>query len=165
MELLSGAPAGAEAELRRSYETLQEMGEQGYLSTTAGLLGEAVIEQGRHAEAEQLSRVAELSSASDDVVSHVLWRGTRARALALRGELEPAESLARAAVELAEQGDDLNLHADRLMDLAEVLRLAGRIEEADAAVDKAVALYEAKGNLASAARAHSARGRRRTGTT
>ncbi|MBA3263163.1 MAG: AAA family ATPase [Thermoleophilaceae bacterium] len=157
VELLCGAPAAAEAELRRSYEALEEMGEQGYLSTTAGLLSEAVLEQGRYAEAEQLSRAAELSSAGDDVVSHVLWRGTRARALALRGELEPAESLARAAVRLAGQSDDLNLHADRLMDLADVLRVGGRIGEAEDAVSEAVALYEAKGNLASARKAHIAR--------
>jgi hypothetical protein len=41
VELIAEAPAAAEAELRQSYETLEPIGEKGYLSTTAprGRLG------------------------------------------------------------------------------------------------------------------------------
>jgi hypothetical protein len=39
------------------------------------------------------------------------------------------------------------------VDLAEVLRLAGRAEEASAALERAVELYERKGNSVSAGKA------------
>jgi hypothetical protein len=47
----------------------------------------------------------------------------------------------------------LGFHADALLVLAEVLRLAGRPAEATPAVEEALALYELKGNLVSAAKA------------
>jgi class 3 adenylate cyclase/tetratricopeptide (TPR) repeat protein len=149
IELLAEAPAAAEDELRRSYEVFEEMGERGCLSTTAGFLSEAIYAQGRYQEAERLSHVTERCAARDDLVSHVLWRGTRAKLLARRGNLEPAESLAREAVRLVAETDDLNLHADKLMDLAEVMRLAERSGEAAPFVSRALELYEAKGNVVS----------------
>jgi len=56
-------------------------------------------------------------------------------------------------VRVAEGDDNLNSHGHALMDLAEVLCLAGRFDAATPFVQKALALYERKGNLASAARA------------
>ena len=73
--------------------------------------------------------------------------------LARRGELLEAETLAREAVDLAEQTDFLNFNADSLLDLAEVLQLAGRDAEAVAHVERAGALFERKGNIASAKKA------------
>ena len=53
---------------------------------------------------------------------------------------------------LARQTDDLNLQADKLIDLAEVLRLAGREDEIGPVLAEALELYEAKGVLVSARR-------------
>ena len=47
----------------------------------------------------------------------------------------------------------LNLRGDTLVDLAEILALAGRPEEAVSPLREAVALYERKGNVVSAAKA------------
>jgi hypothetical protein len=47
----------------------------------------------------------------------------------------------------------LNAHADALIDLAEVLALAG--QDARAELDRALALYERKGNLVMAERTRS----------
>jgi class 3 adenylate cyclase len=146
VELLAGDLPAAEDELRRSYEALEEIGDKGYLSTTAALLAEAVYGQGRYGEAESLTEVTESLAPADDVVSQVLWRATRAKALARRGESEQAEVLAREAVGLAAGTDDLNLHADRLMDRAELMRLVGRPAEALALVSQARELYRRKGN-------------------
>ena len=88
----------------------------------------------------------------DVVVTEMLWRQTRATVLAHRGDHTPALRLARRAVELAEQADDLNAHGDALLDLGEVLALAGRRDEAAESLKQARTLYERKGNLVMAAR-------------
>lgn len=49
--------------------------------------------------------------------------------------------------------DSVGVHANALLVLAEVLRLAGRHTEAAPLVDEAIALFELKGNVISAARA------------
>jgi hypothetical protein len=59
----------------------------------------------------------------------------------------------REAVALAEETDMLKAHAEALLDLAEVLALVGR--DARAELDRALALYEGKGNLVMAERTRS----------
>ena len=87
------------------------------------------------------------------MLSQVLWRAARAKILVRRGELEAAEALARAAVELSEPTDLIGTRADALCDLAEVLAPAGRREDSLAALDDASELYERKGNVTALARA------------
>jgi tetratricopeptide (TPR) repeat protein len=79
----------------------------------------------------------------------------RAKAIANGGRLAEGEQLAREAVALAQDTDDINLHGDALMALAEVLRLAERPDEAAPFIDQALRLYEQKGNLVSAGKARS----------
>jgi hypothetical protein len=78
-----------------------------------------------------------------------MWRGTRARLLALRGDAD-AERLARESVELSLETDCLNMQADALVDLAETLRLLKRGDESMNVLTQAIHRYEVKGNLASA---------------
>ena len=125
VELLADDPAAAESELRRDFDELSEMGERYFLSTAAGELARAVYAQGRYAEAEELTLVAEEHSSDDDLTSQALWRSLRAKTLARRGLDGDAETLAREAVELLEGTDALILQADALEDLAEVLALTG----------------------------------------
>ena len=73
----------------------------------------------------------------------------------MSGRLAEGEQIAREAVALAQDTDDINLHGDALMALAEVLQLAGRPDEAAPFIDQALRLYEQKGNLVSAGKAHS----------
>jgi tetratricopeptide (TPR) repeat protein len=87
----------------------------------------------------------------------VQWRAVRAKLLARAGESEEGERLAREAVSLAEETPDfLLLRGDALLDLAEVLVATGRPTEAVPAIEKALQLYERKGNVVSAS---AARGR------
>ena len=125
VELLAGDPAAAERELRRDFEVLEEMGERYFLSTAAGELARAVYAQGRYAEAEEISRLAEELSGDDDLTSQALWRSVRAKALARRSLEVDAEELGREAVALLKGTDALILQADALEDLAEVLALVG----------------------------------------
>ena len=99
IELLAGDPAAAERELRFGYDAFEAMGETGILSSLAALLAEAVLAQGRSAEAEELTRVSERAATADDAASQIAWRTVRGCALARRGEVDEAHRLAADAVE------------------------------------------------------------------
>jgi ATP/maltotriose-dependent transcriptional regulator MalT len=151
VELLAGDPAAAERELRRDFDELSEMGERYFLSTAAGELARAVYTQGRYAEAEELTRVAEELSAYDDLTSQALWRSVRGKTLARRGLGEDAEALAREAVVLLEGTDALFLQADALEDLAEVLALTGS-DGARECLEEALGRLERKDDVVSVER-------------
>jgi class 3 adenylate cyclase/tetratricopeptide (TPR) repeat protein len=150
-ELIAGDASAAERELRRGFTSLEQMGEHGYLATTAGLLAKAVWLQDRHQEAERLARASREAAAEDDFVSQVLWRAIQAKTLALRGKGDEAEAAARESVGLARQTDFVNMQADALVDLAETLSLLGRCEQVREILEEAIELYDAKGNAVSGA--------------
>ena len=145
IELLAGDPVAAERDLRAGYETFEAMGETGILSTLAALLAEAVLAQGRDAEAEELTRTSEENSTEEDAASQIAWRTVRAVALSRRGDVVEAERLARDAVALAAETDFLAVRADALVALGEVLLAAGDAAGAEDCVAEAASLYEAKG--------------------
>jgi tetratricopeptide (TPR) repeat protein len=153
VELLAGDPAAAERELKQGYQALERMGERGRLSTATAFLARAHYEQGSLDEAERYTTITENSASPDDVVSQTVWRQTRARILADRGKTREALKLAREAVALADETDYATLRGDALLALAEVLRAAGEEPEAGESAAEALRLYEAKGDIVSAARA------------
>jgi class 3 adenylate cyclase/tetratricopeptide (TPR) repeat protein len=153
IEMLAGDPAAAEHHLRRGYEMLAGVGETGFLSVFAANLAHALHAQGRDGEADEFTRISEGAAAADDVVPQFLWRSARAKVLAQREEFEEAEALAREAVRIAAETDYIVWGTDTLMDLAEVLRAAGRVDEAILRIQDALALYEAKGDVVSSAKA------------
>jgi tetratricopeptide (TPR) repeat protein len=154
LELLGGAPERAEAAARASLELFREMGATNPGSSAAAFLAVALVRQGRHEEALRYADLAAAWAAPDDIASQVGQLGARAHALAARAELEHAEAAAREAVRLSERSDDISQRGDALVDLATVLDRAGRVSEAATALRDAIALYGRKGNLVSAARAH-----------
>jgi class 3 adenylate cyclase/tetratricopeptide (TPR) repeat protein len=153
IEMLAGDPAAAERHWRIGYELHASLGEMAYLSTFAANLAHALHAQGRDAEAAAFTRVSEEAAAADDVLSQFRWRSARAKVLARRQEFEEAEALAREAVGIAAETDFIVWGADTLMDLADVLRAAGRVDEAIRPIQDALALYEAKGDVVSSAKA------------
>jgi ATP/maltotriose-dependent transcriptional regulator MalT len=153
IRLRAGDPAAAERELRPAYEALKRMGEKTHFSTLFEVLSNAVYLQGRYDEAGKLIRECQEAARSNDIHAQIRWRAIQAKVIARKGEVESADKLAREAVTFAAESDFLNDHADTLVDHAEVLRVAGRRAEASSAVESAVALYEQKGNVVSAAKA------------
>jgi tetratricopeptide (TPR) repeat protein len=167
LELLAGAPERAEAAARASLALLQEMGATNQGSTVAALLAVALVRQDRHEEAIRYADLAATWAGPDDSASQVGQLVARAHVLAVRGELERAEAAAREAARLSERSDDISQRGDALTDLGAVLDRIGRASEAAAATRDAIALYERKGNVVSAARAHTVLERlgHRTGVT
>jgi class 3 adenylate cyclase/tetratricopeptide (TPR) repeat protein len=153
IELLAGDPVAAEAELRRDDEALQRIGDRYYRSTLAGLLAEALYEQGKLEEAMAFTVTSEAMSAPDDVSSQFQWRSVRAKVLAAEDRLAEAESVAREAVEIIGVSEEPAAQADAQMCLAEVLAQRGRPSDAQTAAREALDLFTAKGDVVSAERA------------
>ena len=90
----------------------------------------------------------------EGLAAQALWRAAKAGVMVSRDDHLEAERLAREAVGLA-PAEMPNLRADLLMDLAGVLLWARQRAKTQPVIAEAIALYERKGNLVSAARARS----------
>ena len=156
VEMLAGDASAAERAARRTCELLEELGDVAFRASAAGQLAASLYALGQFAEAEQWARAAEELASPDDAMSNMLWRQVRAKLLARAGRHADAERLAEEAVARGGKTDMLNWHASALRDLAEVYLLAARTDEARAPLEKALALYERKGNLVLAAATRSA---------
>jgi DNA-binding SARP family transcriptional activator len=147
--MLAGDPATAERYLRTEYDSLYQMGERLFLSTTAAKLARAIAAQGpsRYDEAIRLIAISREAAADGDLSPQAVSQGLHARILADRGHYREAEELARSAAALAARTDLLNEHADTLLELSHVLAAAGQVSEAHSAASQALGLYQRKGNL------------------
>ena len=144
IELMAGRPDAAERELRRDYETLRDMGERNYLSTTAYLLGESIRRQGRLEEAVELALESQILAAEDDIFSQIGWRTVLLRTQSVMGDFEAALSLAEEVRELAFATDGPNAQGEALLDLADVLARRGNVDAALDAATTATSLFAAK---------------------
>jgi class 3 adenylate cyclase len=154
VELLAGDPAAAAEFATEGCLLLERAGDKSWLSTSVGMLAQALYELGRFDEANaSAARAAELG-ASDDAMTQMLWRQVQAKILARRDEPDEAERLAVEAIAVGAETDMLSSLGDAYSDLAEVLTLADRTSDAHAALQQALALYERKGDLVMTERTH-----------
>jgi tetratricopeptide (TPR) repeat protein len=153
IELLAGENGAAEQSFRASCEALERIGGLAYLSTRAAELGDVLYELGRYDEAERWARRSQELGAPDDVLTQLLSQSVLARLSARKGELREADELSLEAIALSETTDALNRRGKALLDRAEVLRLADRCDEAGTTVERAIELFEQKGNAAASQRA------------
>ncbi len=128
------------------------MGETYLQSGVMGLLARVLYTEGKVDEAHELTKQVEQIAAADDIDAQVEWRAIRAATLARRGSMNEATTLAKSAVEISDSADAPLLKALALTMLAEVSRVAGEPVQERAAAVAARAIYEAKGDLVSAAR-------------
>jgi class 3 adenylate cyclase/tetratricopeptide (TPR) repeat protein len=148
VEMLAGDYSAAEELLRRDFDALQAMDERYLLTTVAGLLGRALVAQGKDEQAAEYIGQAEELAASDDVDAQAIAKGVRARLLAKAGKADAARAMAHEAVALREGSDYVVDHAEALFDLTSVLTTIGDREGAAASAAKARALARKKGNRA-----------------
>jgi hypothetical protein len=76
--------------------------------------------------------------------------------LVSRGAVAEAEIVAREGVALADQTDALNHQAETAIAVAHALHAQGRRREARSWIERAIHLFERKGNVVSARRARTA---------
>ena len=145
-------PAASERELRAALSFFEEIGAKHIQATVLPMLAATLVAQDRADEALALTEQAQSLSAPDDLDGQVKWRTVRAAALSDRGEPAEAEHLARSAVEMAAASDTVVLHADALACLGDVLLAADAPNEAVPVIEESITLYEAKGDVVSAAR-------------
>jgi tetratricopeptide (TPR) repeat protein len=152
VELLAGDAEAAERELRADDAALAAIDERYFRSTIVAMLAGVLASRGLREEAEQAVVIARELADEDDVASQVLWRTAHARLLADASQGELATDAAERAVEIATEGDDIELLADAKAALGEVLWQLGRQESAEPPFREALALYERKEDIASATR-------------
>src|SRR4029450_7875778 len=148
--LLLGDAEFAEREMRAGYEFLEAIGERGMRSTVATHLAEALYSLDRNAEAEHFADLSLELSSTDDIASQARGRAVKAKLLAAKGDYEAADHLAREALELSGDTDDLFMHGQILMAQAEVLLLGGHDADAIPVLRQAAEVSERKGNVVTA---------------
>jgi predicted ATPase/class 3 adenylate cyclase len=146
IELLDENLAGAEQVLLKGHRALQGMGGAAPGASIAAMLARVYLEQRRYADAERMAMECKAKASERQFDMQIRWRAIWAVVRARRGEQAEAEPLAKEAVRLALQGDQLESRAEAHAGLAEVLRLAERREEAANELQKALDLYEQKGS-------------------
>ena len=110
-----------------------------------GPLARAALIEGDHGTALALTADALRTATHGDPYHEVTWRSPRACALAVAGQGDAAEMLARETVEIVDTTDCLYAQGEARVALAEVLAATGRPDAAVATADEATALFGRKG--------------------
>jgi class 3 adenylate cyclase/tetratricopeptide (TPR) repeat protein len=153
VEVRAGDLAAAERAMRDGAAELERLGNRGHLSTVLLVLADLLLLQERWEEMPPLLEAERRITSPDDLVNtgfdHLLEGALRAH----RGDHETGEALVRKAIDVFETTDFYHERGRAQEVLAEVLALAGKQDEAREAAERAVAIYEAKGDRPLAARA------------
>ena len=150
VEMLAGDVQTAADVAEEAHAMLSERGHRWpYL---CAFLAQARLGLGKSTEA---SEAAEIAASSANSVERALGLGVLARIRAREGDATKAEELIDEAVAIVERTDFLFDRGTVQLDRAEVMDLLGRSEEARAARERALEMFEEKGDLVSAARTRS----------
>ncbi len=151
VERLAGDLVAAERVARSALDSLPSDGETIARADINTIIGLAVCGQGRYEEAirylEQSERLGD-----SQVFGTISRYGTGARALAHLGDLDQGLALAEQGVALAETTETYDLKGLALTAQAEVVELARGPGDAVPILERALELFERKGNVVSAAR-------------
>jgi predicted ATPase/DNA-binding SARP family transcriptional activator len=141
MERTLANPAAAERHLHEAHEALRAMGERRYLVDVATGLAEALYDQGRFGEAQQMTDEAQAADVCDaDVWSRT--RNLRAMLAAQRGQFAEARRLVAEAEACITPASSAAARAEVMVAKAEVNRLAGTADQAAASLHAALRIYE-----------------------
>ena len=150
VERLAGDLVAAERVARSALDSLPSDGETIARADIMTILGLAACGQGRYEEAigylDQSERLG-----NSQVFGTISRYGARARAIAHLGDLGQGLALAEQGVALAETTETLDLKALALTAQAEVVELARGPGDAVPILERALDLFERKGNVVSSA--------------
>jgi len=146
----AGDAESAERAARAAEALVSDPGDRWIRSMIQTDLAHAILAQGRAGDAA--AAVAEIDAVAAPCDADWVIKRHTARALlaALHGHPEPGLADARAAVAAAERASFVLSCASAHRTLAELLAATGRADAAADAARRALALYEAKGNLVAA---------------
>jgi predicted ATPase/DNA-binding SARP family transcriptional activator len=151
--LVIGDPVYAEQQARAGYDAWRSIGHAHYVVSLGGLLAEALYEQGRFDEAQQLIDQANAEPWSDSESATGL---TGAKLLARRGQFDAARQLIGEAEARLNWTTGPTGQTDALKARAEVERLAGAPGRAAASLRAALQIYEDSGAVTEASRVRAA---------
>ena len=152
--LIIGDPAYTERHARQGYEAWRVLGGRGgYVVDLAVLLADALYEQGRFDEAQQLIDQVNAEPSTATVLS---TRATEAKLLARRGQFAAARQLVGRVGALLSPTSPPYLQAEVLTTRAEVERLVGAPDQAAASLRAALQIFEDLRAATSASRARAA---------
>ena len=132
------------------------MGDAAYASWILGQLALVLADRGEYDEAMRLATAPGRQLQEDHAFAQIATRAAEAAALLARGDLVESRSVANDAYAWVRQTDMLDLEGEVSLLLGELDRAEGREPETAAHIAHAIALYERKGDVVSAASAREA---------
>jgi DNA-binding SARP family transcriptional activator/tetratricopeptide (TPR) repeat protein len=146
VETLAGDASAAVSAYRAALAPFRNGNEAEHVGETSSRLALVLAAQGHLDEARALANQAQAMTPTDCVVVRALAMMAAARTLPLDG-VEASLAMAAESVNLAPDPMP-NLKADLLIEQSRVQAAAGLAEDARSSVDRAISLYESKGNVA-----------------
>ncbi len=150
-ELLAGDPVAAERACQDAEAMVSGPGDRWYQAMVNVDLAQAVIAQGRTADAIAVVKRIDAVPAPCDIEWAIKRHMARSWVMERSGDHPAAVAEARRAATAAELTSLLIVRADAQRRLARALRAAGRTGDAEVAAREALVLDERKGNLVAAA--------------
>jgi ATP/maltotriose-dependent transcriptional regulator MalT len=148
---IAGDSVAAERALRDALALIRDPDDHWYLSMIQADLTQAMLAQGRIADATEAIAELDAQPIPCDTEWVILRHLARARLAACTGEHRSGLDDARSAVAIAERTDLVLIHANALCAQAELLAPTGDAPAASAAVRRALELQEAKACTVAAA--------------
>ena len=148
---VAGDSAAAERALRDALTLIRDPDDHWYLSMIQADLTQAMLAQGRIADAAEAIAELDARPIPCDTEWVILRHIAGARLAACTGEHHSGLADARSAIAIAERTDLIVIHANALCAQAELLAATGDAPAASAAVRRALELQEAKANTVAAA--------------
>ena len=148
---VAGDCAAAERALRDALTLIRDPDDHWYLSMIQADLTQAMLAQGRVADAAEAIAELDARPIPCDTEWVILRHIAGARLAACTGEHHRGLADARSAIAIAERTDLIVIHADALCAQAELLSATGDAPAASAAVRQALELQEAKASTVAAA--------------
>jgi DNA-binding SARP family transcriptional activator len=155
VETLAGRIDIAAGHLQDACEVCLRQDESALLASRAAQCADALYTLGHYEEADEWAQVSRDRADRHDLHASASWRGIASRLAARRGELELAGRLIDEARAMMAPSDAVIPIAKLELESAEVYRFARRGDDARRAIERAVALYRAKGNVVAAGSAQS----------
>jgi DNA-binding SARP family transcriptional activator len=145
--LMAGDLRNARETLESNCRALEQSGDRAYLATRRAMLADVLYRTASYDAAAEHARAAQSGSTTDDIATEWLWRSVEARLAARAGDAARADRLIGAAEDMLAGTEAVVLQGRCLLHAAEVLSLTGRMRDAVAAVEKAVRVFEKKGDI------------------